>query len=158
MQSIGVLTKNGGRRPPMHPLPQGEREEHFSTCITNFANRRKPRLSPGGGRIIVRACGGQSREQFEPCRRRRCPPMGAAPTLGERAEFGFWSGNVLIRRALDNEDPEIIMKHLYAAGDHYRKALAAAPDDWDLKYNFELVQYVLRQQELDRQKEEARIK
>ena len=48
--------------------------------------------------------------------------------------------------------------HLYAAGDHYRKALERAPDDWDLKYNFELVQYVLRQQELDRQKEEARIK
>ena len=82
----------------------------------------------------------------------------ASPSLSEYAEFAFWRGNVLIRRALANEDPELIMKNLYAAGDQYRKALVAAPDDWDIKHNFELVQYVLRQQELDRQKEEARIK
>jgi tetratricopeptide (TPR) repeat protein len=82
----------------------------------------------------------------------------AAPSLTDRSEYGFWSGNVLLRRALDNEDPDVIMKNLYAAGEHYRKGLAAAPNDWDLKYNYELVQYLITQQELDLKKEESRIK
>ncbi len=82
----------------------------------------------------------------------------AAPSITDRPEFEFWSGNVLLRRALNNEDPDVIMKNLYAAGEHYRKGLAAAPDDWDLKYNYELVQYMIVQQELDNKKEESRIK
>jgi tetratricopeptide (TPR) repeat protein len=82
----------------------------------------------------------------------------AAPALIDRPEYGYWSGNVLLRHALDNEDPDVIMKNLYAAGEHYRKSLAAAPADWDLKYNYELVQYLIAQQELENKKEESRIK
>src|SRR6201996_8835 len=42
MQSIGVLgTKNGGRRPPMHPLPQGERGRPVSLT------RSLPRFTHG---------------------------------------------------------------------------------------------------------------
>ncbi|MEA2992875.1 MAG: hypothetical protein QOD40_1795 [Alphaproteobacteria bacterium] len=82
----------------------------------------------------------------------------AAPSIIDRPEYGFWNGNILLRRAMDGEDPEVIMKNLFAAGEQYRKALAAAPDDWDLKYNYELVQYLIAQQELENKKEESRIK
>jgi tetratricopeptide (TPR) repeat protein len=82
----------------------------------------------------------------------------AAPSVIERPEYGFWSGNILLRRAVGGEDPEAIMKNLFAAGEQFRKGLAAAPDDWDLKYNYELVQYMIAQQELDNKKEESKIK
>lgn len=82
----------------------------------------------------------------------------AAPALAEHPEFGFWSGNVNLRRALTASDPDVIVKNLYSAGTHYRNGLEAAPADWDLKYNYELVQYILAQQERDRKKEAARMK
>src|SRR5450755_4617632 len=33
MQGIGVLSRDGGRRPPMHPLPQGERGRRRSETL-----------------------------------------------------------------------------------------------------------------------------
>lgn len=81
-----------------------------------------------------------------------------APPLAERAEFGFWSGNVWLRRALASKEADAIVKHLNAAAAQYRQGLEAAPRDWDLKHNYELVQYILAQQERDRKKEEARLK
>jgi tetratricopeptide (TPR) repeat protein len=81
-----------------------------------------------------------------------------APALAERPEFAFWSGNVLLRRALEATDNEIIIKHLYAAAAHYRKALEAAPADWDIKYNYELVQHILAEQEGEKAKEESKMK
>ena len=81
-----------------------------------------------------------------------------APSLAERPEFAFWSGNVLLRRALEATDSEIIIKHLYAAGAYYRKALEAAPEDWDIKYNYELVQHVLTEQEREKEKEQSKMK
>jgi tetratricopeptide (TPR) repeat protein len=81
-----------------------------------------------------------------------------APSLAERPEFAFWSGNILLRRALEATDSEIIIKHLYAAAAHFRKALEASPDDWDIKYNYELVQYVLAEQEREKEKEQSKMK
>lgn len=81
-----------------------------------------------------------------------------APSLAERPEFAFWSGNVLLRRALEATDSEIIIKHLYAAAAHYRKALEAAPGNWDIKYNYELVQHVLAEQEREKEKEQSKMK
>ena len=81
-----------------------------------------------------------------------------APSLAERPEFAFWSGNILLRRALENTDSEIIIKNLYAAAAHYRKALESAPDDWDIKYNYELVQYILAEQEREKEKEQSKMK
>lgn len=81
-----------------------------------------------------------------------------APVLAERPEFAFWSGNVLLRRALEATDSEIIIKHLYAAAAHYRKALEASPENWDIKYNYELVQYVLAEQEREKEKEQSKMK
>jgi tetratricopeptide (TPR) repeat protein len=99
-----------------------------------------------------------SRGKIDDATRKLEEAGNAAPSLTERPEYGFWSGNVLLRRALDNEDPEIIMKNLYAAGEQFRKSLEVSPDDWDLKYNFELVRYIIAQQELEKEKEDSRIK
>lgn len=81
-----------------------------------------------------------------------------APALAEHAEFGFWTGNVWLRRALASKEAEVIVKNLNAAAAQYRQGLEAAPQDWDLKHNYELVQYILARQERDRKKEEARLK
>jgi len=81
-----------------------------------------------------------------------------APALAERPEFAFWSGNVLLRRALEATDLEIIIKHLYAASAHFRRALEASPADWDIKYNYELVQRILAEQEGEKEKEESKMK
>lgn len=81
-----------------------------------------------------------------------------SPALAERAEFSFWNGNVLLRRAVENDDPDVIVKNLYAAGAQFRKALEASPADWDIKYNYELVQYMLSEQEKDKEKEKAKMK
>lgn len=81
-----------------------------------------------------------------------------SPALTTRPEFSFWSGNVFMRRALEATDLEIIIKHLYAASAHFRKALEAAPGDWDIKYNYELVQHVLAEQEQEKEKEQSKMK
>jgi tetratricopeptide (TPR) repeat protein len=81
-----------------------------------------------------------------------------APALMDRMEYSFWSGHLLLRRAQENEDPDIIMKNLYAASEQFRKSLEMAPDNWDVKYSFELVRYIVAQQELEKEKEDSRIK
>lgn len=81
-----------------------------------------------------------------------------APALAEHREFGFWSGNVWLRRALASKDADVIVKNLNTAAAQYRQGLEAAPWDWDLKHNYELVQSILARQERDRKKEEARLK
>ena len=81
-----------------------------------------------------------------------------SPALSERAEYAFWSGNILLRRALENTDPDVVLKNLYAAVAHFRKALEAAPADWDIKYNYELVQYILAEQEREKEKDQAKMK
>lgn len=84
--------------------------------------------------------------------------VNKAPSLAERPEYAFWSGNVQLRRALEATDAEIIIKHLYAASSHFRKALEAAPEDWDIKYNYELVQHLLYEQEREKEKEDSKMK
>jgi tetratricopeptide (TPR) repeat protein len=81
-----------------------------------------------------------------------------SPALADRPEFAFWSGNVLLRRALEATDSEIIIKHLYAAAAYYRKALEVSPENWDIKYNYELVQHILAEQEQEKEKEQSKMK
>ena len=76
------------------------------------------------------------------------------PFLDEAGEYSFWTGNVLLRRATQSEDPKIMVKNLNAAISIYRKGLETQPDDWDLKYNYELVRHVLSQEGLGEKKEE----
>lgn len=66
-----------------------------------------------------------------------------APFLSEDGEYSFWAGNILLRKALQSKDPEDLATGLKATLAEYHKGLVAQPDDWDLKYNYELVRYLL---------------
>jgi tetratricopeptide (TPR) repeat protein len=80
----------------------------------------------------------------------------AAPSLTESGEYSFWTGNLLFRRALQTKDPETAVNAAKAALSEYQKGLAAQPDDWDLKYNFELVSQIF--QKGDKSKDEQKVK
>ena len=79
-----------------------------------------------------------------------------APSLTESGEYSFWTGNLLLRRALQTKDTETSVNAVKAALAEYQKGLAAQPDDWDLKYNFELVSQLF--QKGDKSKDEQKVK
>ncbi|MBI4488217.1 MAG: hypothetical protein HY694_03970 [Deltaproteobacteria bacterium] len=81
-----------------------------------------------------------------------------APFLLESGEYSFWLGNALLRRAVQSKDPEASMDALKAAGAEYQKGLVAQPEDWDLKYNYELVKHILSQKERDTKQQEEKVK
>jgi hypothetical protein len=81
-----------------------------------------------------------------------------APALVDSADYGFWMGNVLFRQALESNDAETVANSLKAALSEYQRGLAAEPDDWDLKFNYELVRSILAQPERDRKAQEQKIK
>jgi tetratricopeptide (TPR) repeat protein len=81
-----------------------------------------------------------------------------APALAESADYSFWMGNVLFRQALESKDPETVANALKSAMSEYQRGLAAQPDDWDLKFNFELVRNILAQPGRDRKAQEQKIK
>ena len=62
--------------------------------------------------------------------------------LAERAPGGalphFWSGCAFFEKAVVEEQPETRLGWLSRAEEEFRKAIEAAPDDWDTKYDFEL--------------------
>ena len=66
-----------------------------------------------------------------------------APFLAEESEYHYWMGNVQCRRALAQKDKQALQVGLQQAGESYRRALAASPNDWDSKFNYELVTHVL---------------
>jgi tetratricopeptide (TPR) repeat protein len=57
-------------------------------------------------------------------------PAAAAP--------GFWSGSAFFQKAIVEEQPDARLGWLGRAEEEFRKAVEAAPDDWDTKYDFEL--------------------
>src|SRR5262245_57227552 len=57
-------------------------------------------------------------------------PAGAAPS--------FWSGSAFFQKAIVEEQPDARLGWLGRAEEEFRKAVEAAPDDWDTKYDFEL--------------------
>ena len=63
----------------------------------------------------------------------------------ETGAYAFWMGNVLLRRTGQSKDPEAMMNSLKEAAAAYRRGLEVEPDDWDLKYNYEMVQSILSQ-------------
>lgn len=81
-----------------------------------------------------------------------------APGLVESADYLFWLGNVLFRQAAETNDPEISVKTLRSAMSEYQRGLAARPDDWDLKFNYELLRSVLIQPDRDRKSQEQKVK
>lgn len=81
-----------------------------------------------------------------------------APALLESADYFFWMGNLLFRQALESKDPETSVKTLRSALSEYQRGLAAEPDDWDLKFNYELLRNMLAQPDRDRKAQEQKVK
>lgn len=50
----------------------------------------------------------------------------------------FWAACAFFQKATVEEKPEARLGWLSRAEEEFRKAVEAAPDDWDTKYNFEL--------------------
>jgi hypothetical protein len=65
------------------------------------------------------------------------------PALAEDPEYHFWMGNVQYRKAIAETDKDALRAALERASDSFRLGLASAPDDWDLKYNYELTARLL---------------
>jgi tetratricopeptide (TPR) repeat protein len=57
-------------------------------------------------------------------------PQGASPR--------FWTGCALFSLAMAEETPEARLVGLSRAEEEFKRALDAAPDDWDTKYNYEV--------------------
>jgi tetratricopeptide (TPR) repeat protein len=57
-------------------------------------------------------------------------PADAAPS--------FWAGSAFFQKAIVEEQPDARLGWLGRAEEEFRKAVEAAPDDWDTKYDFEL--------------------
>jgi hypothetical protein len=81
-----------------------------------------------------------------------------APTLVESADYSFWMGNLWFRQAVESKNPETSVNALKAALSEYQKGLVAQPDDWDLKFNYELVRNIFGQQDRNRQQQEQKVK
>ena len=50
----------------------------------------------------------------------------------------FWAGSAFFQKAIVEEQPDARLGWLGRAEEEFRKAIEAAPDDWDTKYDYEL--------------------
>lgn len=50
----------------------------------------------------------------------------------------FWAGSAFFQKALVEKKPEMRLGWLARAEEEFRKAVEAAPDDWNTKFNYEL--------------------
>jgi hypothetical protein len=62
----------------------------------------------------------------------------AADTAPPEAAPHFWVGCALFAKSEQADKAEARLEWLTRAKDAFKLALAAAPDDWDTKYNYEL--------------------
>jgi tetratricopeptide (TPR) repeat protein len=65
--------------------------------------------------------------------------VDAAQRAPENAAPHFWSGCAFFEKARAEEKPDMRLGWLTRAEEEFRRAVEAAPDDWDTKYDFELV-------------------
>jgi tetratricopeptide (TPR) repeat protein len=80
------------------------------------------------------------------------------PSLVANGEYSFWMGNLLFRQALETKNPESSVNALKGALSEYQKGLVAQPDDWDLKFNYELMRHIFAQKDQNRQQQEQKVK
>jgi len=80
------------------------------------------------------------------------------PAVVESADYAFWMGNLLFRQATESKDPEAALAALKAALSEYQKGLAAKPDDWDLKFDYELVRSIFAKQDRSQEKQQQKVK
>jgi tetratricopeptide (TPR) repeat protein len=65
--------------------------------------------------------------------------IDTAQRAPESARPHFWSGCALFEKARAEQKPDARLGWLSRAEEEFRRAVEAAPDDWDTKYDFELV-------------------
>ncbi|HEY7320320.1 MAG TPA: hypothetical protein VIE89_22350 [Candidatus Binatia bacterium] len=82
----------------------------------------------------------------------------SSPTVKDQPDFSFWMGNVLFRRALASQDDEEALNYLKSALAEYQRGLAVAPEDWDLKYNYEVIKQIFSQKDQASKKEGEKVK
>jgi tetratricopeptide (TPR) repeat protein len=82
----------------------------------------------------------------------------SSPTIKDRGDFSFWMGNLLFRRAVASQDGEEALAYLKSALAEYQRGLAVAPEDWDLKYNYEVIKQIFSQKEQDSKREGEKVK
>ena len=80
------------------------------------------------------------------------------PALAESGDYGFWMGNLLFRQATESKNPETSLNALKAALSEYQKGLAAKPEDWDLKFDYELVRSIFAKQDRNQEKQQQKVK
>ena len=71
--------------------------------------------------------------------RRYDDTVDKAQRAPERALPHFWSGSAFFEKARAEDKPDPRLGWLTRAEEEFRRAVEAAPDDWDTKYDFELV-------------------
>jgi tetratricopeptide (TPR) repeat protein len=81
-----------------------------------------------------------------------------APSIKDQGDFSFWMGNLLFRRAVASQDSEQTLTYLKSALAEYQRGLAVAPEDWDLKYNYEVIKQIFAQKEQDSKKNGEKVK
>lgn len=81
-----------------------------------------------------------------------------APFLSETGGYSFWMGNSLLREAIRSKSPDSSISGLKAALSEYQRGLAVHPEDWDLKYNYELVRHTLSRKGPDKAVAEEEVK
>jgi tetratricopeptide (TPR) repeat protein len=82
----------------------------------------------------------------------------SSPTIKDQGDFSFWMGNLLFRRAVASQDGEEALGYLKSALAEYQRGLAVAPEDWDLKYNYEVIRQIFSQKEQDSKREGEKVK
>jgi len=82
----------------------------------------------------------------------------SSPTIKDQGDFSFWMGNLLFRRAVASQDGEEALGYLKSALAEYQRGLAVAPEDWDLKYNYEVIKQIFAQKEQDSKREGEKVK
>ena len=65
--------------------------------------------------------------------------VDTAQRAPESAAPHFWSGCAFFEKARAEGKPDMRLGWLTRAEEEFRRAVQAAPDDWDTKYDFELV-------------------
>ena len=65
--------------------------------------------------------------------------IDTAQRAPESAQPHFWSGCAFFEKARAEEKPDARLGWLMRAEEEFRRAVEASPDDWDTKYDFELV-------------------
>jgi tetratricopeptide (TPR) repeat protein len=81
-----------------------------------------------------------------------------SPAIKDDGNFAFWTGNLLFRRAVASQDGEEALGYLKSSLAEYQRGLTVAPEDWDLKYNYEVLRQILAQKGQDGKREGEKVK